>query len=322
LQVVDWDAPRDLAPKLSLRFTPAGHILGASCVQLDVAGRRVLFTGDLGRPLHPVLTAPAPPPEADVVVCESTYGDRAHAEPEEAVAALGLAISRTLGRGGSVVIPAFAVDRTEVILHALRSLVRAGRLPGVPVYVDSPMALRALSVYRTAIAEGWREIRPELHGAEAPFDTGQLHELRSAADSHALEERDEPCVIVSASGMATGGRVLRHLAKHLPDPRSSVLLPGYQVPGTRGARLVAGERAVKMLGRYVPVRAEVVALDGFSVHADADEITAWLASGSTQPEMTFAVHGEPAAAKALVQRIDRELGWAAVVPRDGERVAM
>ncbi len=322
LRVVDWEARVEIAPKLGARFTPAGHILGASCVTLEAGERRLLVTGDLGRPLHPVLAAPAPRPDADVLVCESTYGDRSHPEAGDSVAALGVVIARALDRGGSVVIPAFAVDRTEVVLHALRELVRGGKLPGVPVYVDSPMALRALSVYRRAIAEGWREVRPELHGSDSLFDPGNLREVRSIAESRDLEARDEPCVIVSASGMATGGRVLRHLAKHLPNPRSTVVLVGYQVPGTRGARLARGERAVKMLGRYVPVRAEIAPLGGFSVHADAGETLAWLRSGSRAPEMSFAVHGEPAAAKALADRIDHELGWPAVVPRDGETVAL
>jgi metallo-beta-lactamase family protein len=185
------------------------------------------------------------------------------------------------------------------------------------------MALEALAIYRRAIAEHWPEIRPDLRGDGRLFDPGDLREVRSFEQSRELQaEAGGARIIVSASGMATGGRVLRHLARHLPDPRSTVVLVGYQVPGTRGHRLLRGERAIKMVGRYVPVRAEIVNLAGFSVHADADEILAWLGSAEAPPAVSYAVHGEPEPARALAARIDSELGWAAVAPRDGERVKL
>jgi metallo-beta-lactamase family protein len=262
-------------------------------------------------------------PRVDALVCESTYGDRKHPPTADVVAALGAAISRTAARGGATLIPAFAVDRTEVVLLHLRELMQSGAAPRLPVYVDSPMALAGLAIYRRAISEHWPEIRPDLRGDGALFDPGDLREVRTLAQSRELQAGGlGPCIIVSASGMATGGRVLRHLARHLPDPRASVVLVGYQVPGTRGHRLLRGERAVKMLGRYVPVRAEVVNLAGFSVHADADEILAWLGAAEGAPAICYAVHGEPEPARALASRIDAELGWAAVAPRDAERVGV
>jgi metallo-beta-lactamase family protein len=184
------------------------------------------------------------------------------------------------------------------------------------------MALAALRVYRRALTEGWDEVEPALRGREEVLDPGELTEIRDPRESRALCEAPGPFIVISASGMATGGRVLHHLAERLPDPRNTILLVGYQVRGTRGHRLLAGERAVKMLGRYVPVRAEVRDLSAFSVHADADELVAWLASAPSPPRVAFAVHGEPEAAAALARRVDRELGFPAVVPEDGERVRL
>jgi metallo-beta-lactamase family protein len=325
LRAVEPGVEFQLAPGVRARLARAGHILGAASLQLvdERSGRRIGFSGDLGRPQHPLLRGPEPPGRVDALVCESTYGDRRHPAAADVSGALGAAIARTAERGGVIVIPAFAVDRTEVVLLHLRELMQRGVAPRLPVYVDSPMALAALGIYRRAIAERWPEIRPDLRGDAGLFDPGDLREVRTLAQSRELQAGGTgPCIIVSASGMATGGRVLRHLARHLPDPRSSVVLVGYQVPGTRGHRLAHGERALKLLGRYVPVRAEVVNLAGFSVHADADETLAWLGSAEAAPSICFAVHGEPEAARSLAARIDSELGWLAVVPRDGERVTV
>jgi metallo-beta-lactamase family protein len=219
-------------------------------------------------------------------------------------------------------IPAFAVDRTELVLYHLRALAAAGRIPRLPVFVDSPMALAALRVYRRALAAGWEEVEPALRGHDEVLDPGELEEVRDPRQSRALTEAPGPFIVVSASGMATGGRVLHHLAQRLPDPKNTVLLVGYQVRGTRGHRLLSGERAVKMLGRYVPVRAEIRNLSAFSVHADADELVAWLASAASPPRGVFAVHGEPEAAAALAARVERELRLPTVVPKDGEVVRL
>jgi metallo-beta-lactamase family protein len=317
-------APLEIAPGIRLELTRAGHILGASSVSLRIDGspeRRLLVSGDLGRPQHPLLLGPAPPPAADYVLVESTYGDREHDEGD-VVEQLAAAVRETVARKGVVVIPAFAVDRTELVLFHLRALAEAGRIPRVPIFVDSPMALAALRVYRRALAEGREEVRPELRGHDEALDPGELSEIRDPRESHALCEAPGPFVVVSASGMATGGRVLHHLAARLPDPINSVLLVGYQVRGTRGHRLLSGERAVKMLGRYVPVRAQVRNLSAFSVHADASELVDWLRRMPSAPLGVFAVHGEAAAAAALAAEVDRSLGWPAVVPSHDERVQL
>lgn len=321
---VPYHAPTPLAEGVTCSFHHAGHILGSSIVSLEVDGvsaSRLTFSGDLGRPDHPLLRPPDPPPAAQTLVIESTYGDRVH-EDEEVVERFVGTIVETIGRGGVVVIPAFAVDRTEVVLRLLGELVKAGRVPDVPVYVDSPMALAALEVYRRAIAEGWEEIRPELHREDAVFSSGGLVEVRDVAESRDLAASTDPAIIVSASGMATGGRVLHHLAARLPNERNSVILVGYQAAGTRGRRMLQGTRVLKMLGQYVPVRARIVDLSAFSVHADQRELLAWARRAPQQPDIAFVVHGEPEAAESLRGTLERELGWTAVVPQHMERVRL
>lgn len=322
--VVPYDTPTAIASSIRATFRPAGHILGSSSVTLEVDGqhpRTIVFSGDLGRPQHPILQPPAPLRAADVVLTESTYGDRRH-EDVESLQRFEAAIVRTAERGGMILIPSFAVDRTEVVLFHLRQLTRAGRIPNLPVFVDSPMALSTLAVYRHAIAEGSPEIKPELRGADDPFDPGQLIEARRVEDSMAINAQPGPAVIISASGMATGGRVLHHLANRLPDARNSVILVGFQAEGTRGRSLLDGARAVKMLGRYIAVRAEVVNVPAFSVHADQAEILAWLRTAPRAPEATFVIHGEPSASEALRAAIEKELGWTAAVPRYLEQVRL
>jgi metallo-beta-lactamase family protein len=319
-QQVPFAATTTVAPGMKATLLPSGHILGSSIALIEAGGRRVVFSGDLGRPGHPLLVPPAPPPAADAIVCESTYADREHSETgDEDLAA---AILRTIGRGGVVLIPAFAVDRTEVVLMALRRLMQSGRIPKVPVHVDSPMALRALDVYRDAVASGARDIRTEVVASGEPFDPGDLRFSRSAQESMAINEPREPCVIISASGMGTGGRVVHHLKHLLPGRRNAVLLVGYQAVGTRGRDLVEGARQLKMHGQYVPVRAEVVSLGGMSVHADADELMAWLGSAPATPAAVYVVHGEPESSRALIDRIRTELDWVAVAPRMGEIVSL
>lgn len=315
-QIVDFDTPVPLGGGVTVRLPAAGHILGSASPVLTADGVTLAFSGDLGRANHPLLRPPAPPPAASAIIVESTYGDRIH--PPHPQQALADAINRTVDRGGSVVIPAFAVDRTELLVLALQDLTRAGRIPRLPIFLDSPMALRGLQVYQAAVARGSGDVRPNL-----PVDLlsdSDVHEAHSTTQSQALNDPAEPSIIISASGMASGGRVLHHLKQMLPDPRHSVLLVGYQAVGTRGRDLVDGATQVKIHGEYVPVRAEVVDVQGFSVHADADELLAWLASAPEPPQVTYVVHGEPAASAELARRIGAELGWLAVVPRDGERV--
>lgn len=292
--------------KVSLRS--AGHILGSATARVEAGGASVLFSGDLGRGTHPLLPPREDPPEADVMVIESTYGDRSH---PAASTTLRDAVRRAVERGGSVLIPAFAVDRTELVLLEIGRLMGSGQIPELPVLVDSPMALAALGVYRRA-----------LHDAGRPQDFGipHLRAVSQAADSMALNRPSKPVIVVSASGMATGGRVVHHLAAQLPDPRNVVILTGYQAEGTRGRSLAEGARAVKIQGHYVPVHAEIVVDDSFSAHADADEMVAWLSRAPRPPRIVFVVHGESAPAGRLARRIQDELGWTAVAPRYGERV--
>ena len=252
---------------------------------------------------------------------ESTYGNRLH-EDTESLQRFEDAIVRTAERGGMVIIPAFAVDRTEVILFHLRHLTRMNRVPDMPVYVDSPMALATLATYRQALAEGSPEVDPQLANDPAPFDPGRLIEARSVEQSMAINEQRYPSIIISASGMATGGRVLHHLAHRLPDHRNTVILVGFQAEGTRGRLLLEGARSIKMLGRYIPVRAEIVNVPAFSVHADQYEMLQWLRKAPSEPETVFVVHGEQDAATTLQEKIETDLGWTSAVPRHLEQVRL
>ncbi|MGA7758849.1 MAG: MBL fold metallo-hydrolase [Ilumatobacteraceae bacterium] len=308
----DFDRPVDVAPGITARFTRAGHILGSASVHLtidDVETTTLLVSGDLGRGSHPLLTGPDTPPAADTVLIESTYGDSLHPEPSEEIGQLAELINRTAGRGGTILIPAFAVDRTEVLLVTLQSLMSEGRIPELAVYVDSPMALRVLDVYRAA-------------SPGIDFDPGGgLHECPTVEDSKSLNALTAPSIIISASGMASGGRVLHHLARLLPHHRNSVVLCGFQAAGTRGRSLSDGARTVKMLGRYVPVRAEIMTLRSLSVHADADGLVAWIDRLPQRPRTVFVVHGEPDASEQLAERLI-EQGITAVVPHQFERVQL
>jgi metallo-beta-lactamase family protein len=315
---------QEVAPGVHVTMRPAGHILGSATVSLrlaDASDRTVLFSGDLGRPHHPLLLPPAPPGAPEVVVMESTYGDRSH-EDADAVVALRDAVLRTAERGGIVLVPAFAVDRTEVVLHHLAGLVRRGQMPAIPVYVDSPMALDALRVYREAVADGAEDVRGAVDDDGDPFDAGVVTEVRDVDGSKALAGLTAPAVIISASGMATGGRVVHHLARLLPDWRNTVVLVGYQAPGTRGRLLSDGAAEVKMLGRHVPVRADVVDLGAFSVHADQGELCDWLDAATGDPEVVYLVHGEPRAAEALRDEMRRRRERTVVVAVEGERVRL
>jgi len=319
-----FDTRVEAAPGVHATFRRAGHILGAAVVLIEIEGarrRRLLFSGDLGRPHHPILRPPAAAPEADVIVIESTYGDRKH-DDDASLKLFEEAIVRTVARGGVIIIPSFAVDRTEVILSHLSRLIREARIPAIPVYVDSPMALAALKVYKAAIAAGSDEIRPELSAEADPFDSTRLNEVRTADESIALSLLSGPMLIISASGMATGGRVLHHLAARMPDARNTVILVGYQAEGTRGRLILDGAGSVKMLGRYVPVRAEVVNVPAFSVHADQAEVIGWLKTAPRPPEAVYVVHGDPPAAEALRYAIATQLKWNAVVPRHLELVRL
>ncbi|WP_407361174.1 MBL fold metallo-hydrolase RNA specificity domain-containing protein [Microbacterium sp. LBN7] len=302
-----------LTRSASVRLLRAGHILGAMSAYLDVSGVRLCFTGDLGRPDEPLMRPPHPFDGADVLVTESTYGNRSHsdADPEEQ---LGDIVRRTVRRGGVVLIPAFAVGRTETILLHLSRLLKRGDIPDVPIYVNSPMAVSVADVYRG---------HPEEHRMSSE-EVERLYQVatpvRSVDESKLLNLRGGPMIIVSASGMLTGGRVLHHLRAYGPDQRNTIVLTGFQAGGTRGARLAAGERSLRIFGKDVPIKAEVAAIDSMSAHADADDIIDWMRKAPRPPAAVYVTHGEPAAADTLRLRIERELGWPARVPEHEEEV--
>jgi metallo-beta-lactamase family protein len=322
LQSSPFSDPVSVASGVDVRFEPAGHILGSASLHITLDGStELVFSGDLGRSNHPLLRPPAPVEDADWIVVESTYGNRDHTD-NEAVEKLAGVIERTVARGGSVIIPAFAVDRTELLLFHLHRLGAQRRLPNVPVYVDSPMALDALQIYRTAVDDGAIDLRPEVRSDDRLFSVSGLEAVRDAESSKRISHDAAPAVIIAGSGMATGGRVLHHLARCLPDRRHAVVLVGFQANGTRGRQLLEGATSVKIHGRYVPVRAEICDLEGFSVHADADELLDWLRTATRAPDAVFVVHGEPESASALQRRIAGELDWAAAVPAQGERLLL
>ncbi len=319
------DEPIEVAPGMTVELRWAGHILGSASVlatlQTPRGECRVFFSGDIGRPTHPILSPPRPPPAADVFVIESTYGNRIHPDPAEDLERLAKCVSSTAERGGMTLIPAFAVDRTEVVLEAIHRLEAADRVPRLPIFVDSPMALAVLGLYRRALRSGHPGIRPHVTESEV-FDTSRVTECRTVEESKDLAGLSYPSIIISASGMATGGRVLHHLERLLPDSRNSVVLSGFQAAGTRGRRLADGERTVKMFGRYVPVRADIEQMESFSVHADADELEQWLSSAETPPDTCYLVHGSEIASLAMRDIVDGHLGWPAVVPWPKERVLL
>lgn len=320
LRTVDFGQTVAAADGVRVTLGRAGHILGSAWAFLEFteAARTAVVSGDLGRPGHHVLRPPEPRPACDVLLLESTYGARERHD-EDATKLFARTIRRTIGRGGSVLIPAFAVDRTEVLLIELTELVRAGAIPSAPVLVDSPMALASLRVYRDAIARLRPEVRPDLGGRTDPFDPGNLAELHTVEESMTANNPRLPSIIISASGMATGGRVLHHMKHLLPDRRNTVIVVGFAAAGTRARQLVTGARELKIHGRYVPVRAEVEVLDAFSAHADAGELVDWAVTAPA-PDAAYLVHGEPDAARTLAARLRDEHDWNAIVPRDGERV--
>ena len=298
-----------------LTFRRAGHILGASTVELKTAGRTLVFSGDLGRYGDPVMLNPEPVRDADYLLVESTYGDRRH-DHTDGMALLGETIRRTAKRGGTVVIPAFAVGRTQALLWCLRQLKDRAAIPDLPVYLDSPMAQDVTDLY-ARYPDEHRLTPAECRHA---FTVAQF--TRTVEQSKAISHSPMPKVIVSASGMATGGRVLHHLKAYLPDDRNTIVLAGYQAAGTRGASLAAGAPSVKMHGQWVSVRAEVVEMPMLSAHADCDEILRWLSEFERPPRETFVTHGEPEASAALAERIRRELKWTCRVPEPLETVAL
>lgn len=312
-KAVKFDQDVVIHPGIRARFRPAGHILGSATVELTAGDTSIAFSGDLGPPNSATMADPAVVRHADYLVVESTYGNRKHetADPEEALASV---ITRVAARGGTVLIPAFAVGRTQTILFHLDRLKRADRIPDVPVFLDSPMAIDASEILCRHFGEH------RLSEAQCRTACGVTHYVREASESKALDANSMPKIIISASGMATGGRILHHLKFYAPDARNALVFTGFQAGGTRGEAIVSGAEAVKIHGGYVKIRAEVHNLHMLSAHADADQILGWLKGFEKPPRRTFVTHGEPAASDALRRRIEETLGWTCAVPEYRERV--
>jgi len=326
LEPVPFDTWHELHPGIRFRYHRQGHILGAAAVELETktsGGRRktIYFSGDVGRYGVPILREPVSYPGSDVLFLESTYGDRLHGKGDPRTL-LGEEIQAALGRGGVILIPAFAIDRTQEILYMLHELMVDGDLPQIPIYLDSPMAIEATALYTRYIAEHDVEMRQFFSDQENPIFPPNLQATPTSRDSRKLNSLDGPAIIVSASGMATGGRILHHLKLRLPDERNSVIFVGYQARGTKGRRLVEGEEQIKIHGQWIPVKAHVSRVSGLSAHADASELLLWLERRESEPEKVVLVHGEYEAQKALAARLKEELRWEASIPDLGETLTV
>jgi metallo-beta-lactamase family protein len=320
LQPVGYDRPVPVVPGLEVDFINAGHLLGSAYARLRTGGRTYLFGGDLGRYGRPVLPDPTPVAEADVLLVESTYGNRLH-EADDDGAQIATIVNEAVQRGGKLIIPSFAIGRVEEILYWIGRLEQERRIPMLPVYVDSPMASGALEFY----SERTHELDPGMKPAErrvSVFSTERFTVIGTPQDSVDLVASSQPAIIIASSGMATGGRVLHHLASALPNPKNTVLFVGYQAEGTRGRNLIEGATQVKIHGEMVPVQAHVTKINSMSAHADAGEILRWLSGFTRPPSMTYLVHGEPAALNALQGTIASKLGWAVHIARYLERVEL
>jgi metallo-beta-lactamase family protein len=315
LRRTDFDKPFVPMPGVTAQFSRAGHLLGAASVRIEHAGRSILFSGDIGRPDDPLMPAPAPPPHADHVVIESTYGDRTHPAVDPQVQLRDL-ILKAIARGGIILVPTFAVGRAQLLMLLIARLKAAGEIPDVPMYLDSPMAIDATDSLLRFPGEH------RLNTADiALLRTAAIH-VHTPGQSRMLDAIRQPTIILAASGMATGGRILHHLKVFMPDARNLIVFAGFQAGGTRGAAMIAGARTVRIHGEEFPVNAEVAALDTLSAHADAPELMAWLSRMPSAPRNVFITHGEPPASDALRQRIDRELHWHAVVPEYRDRIEL
>ena len=346
LQPVGYDRPMPVTPDIEVEFINAGHLLGSSYARVRTGGRTILFGGDLGRFSRPVLPDPSSISGADYLLVESTYGNRVH-EQDDNGTQLADVVNSTAQLGGRIIIPSFAIGRVEELIYWLKRLEMEKRIPVLPVFVDSPMAVDALARYTERLRELDPDMQPEIRDEKAPhgpaahndtreerqrhasherqlcaFCTERFRTISSAAESKQLTQSKMPAIVISASGMATGGRVLHHLKAALPDSRNTVLFVGYQAAGTRGRQLVDGQKTVKIHGEMIPVQARVALVESMSAHADSNEILRWLGGYTQPPRLTFIVHGEPAAMDALSATIHNKLGWTTKMPAHGETVEL
>ena len=346
LQPIGYERPVPLAAGIEVEFANAGHLLGSSYVKMRVDGRTIVFGGDLGRFGRPVLPDPTPVSQADYLLVESTYGNRVH-EQDDNGDRLAAIVNETANRGGKLIIPAFAIGRVEELIYWLKRLEAEKRIPVLPVFVDSPMAGAALARYTERVHELDAELRPEESAQKAPhgaaargesksrraesarrerqlsvFCTERFRTIASAEESKQLTQSQMPAIVISSSGMATGGRVLHHLKAALPNGRSTALFVGFQAEGTRGRQLVDGAPTVKIHGQTIPVQARIEKIDSMSAHADSEEILRWLGGFKRAPSMTFLVHGELTAMQALQGTITQKLGWQTMTPRHEQTVEL
>ncbi len=329
---VPLETTTQLSTELEFRFVRAAHILGSAMAEVTLktnrAGRRLLFTGDIGRvrnntisPGKVVRSGPTEGESADVVVMESTYGNREHPtnDPRPQLAQL---VRQAAERGGSVVVPAFAVERTQKFVFMLKQLMEAGQMPRLPVFCDSPMAIKAVEIFLKHTEEYSDETRHLISKSGSPLQWPGFTFASTPEESKKINETRYPCIIISSSGMVTGGRILHHLAQRLPDPKNLVIFIGFQAPGTRGFTIKSGAPEVKIFGEMVPIRAQIATLEQFSDHADTPELLQWLHTLRAKPSATYLVHGEPAAASQLQAAINKELGWNVQVAQWLQKVAL
>ncbi|MBB6324786.1 metallo-beta-lactamase family protein [Algoriphagus iocasae] len=313
----DFERPFKINKNVTVTYYHAGHILGASIVKIIIKGetqeKKLVFSGDLGRYHDPILYPPTRIPKADVLWIESTYGDRV-SPPVRAEDELGRAIRDTFDRGGLVIIPAFAVGRTQLVMYYLFQLMEKGKIPKVPIFLDSPMAINATKLYLDFKNDHQLAAVLEEENNH-PFDHSQLHYFQKQEQSRSLNEFRGNAIIISASGMATGGRVLHHLFHHLPSEKNGVIFVGYQAEGTRGRRLVEGEPETSIYGRSVPVKAKIYQIEGLSAHADQSELMDWAEGFTDRPKFTFIIHGEEKSATVLGRKLKDELGWNTIIPQ-------
>ena len=326
LQAVPFGQRFTLRPGIEFRYHRQGHILGAAAVEVRIkaaAGDHVTlyFSGDVGRYDVPMLQPPEPYPGSTYLVVESTYGDTFH-DPVDPREQLADVITEAAGRKGIILIPAFAIDRTQEVLYLLRELVEDGAIDPLPIYLDSPMAREATEVYRSCALEHDAEMKELVREGIDPLVPPNLVIVGRVEESKRLNTVGGPAIIISASGMATGGRILHHLRHRLPDPSTTVVFVGYQAAGTRGRRILDGEGEIKIFGEMVPVRAQVRTIPSLSAHADADELTIWATGAVTTPAKVFVTHGEPQASQALAARFTERFGWECVVPALEETVRL
>ena len=326
LRPLEYGKPLKLADGTYLLFHDAGHILGSAIAEVTIVDRgkpmRIVFSGDLGRYNALILRDPAPIGQADVLLVESTYGDRRHAA-EEVSHDVAEVINETARRGGMLLIPAFAIGRTQTMLYVIRELKEKKAIPDLPIFVDSPMAMRVTELFCKHIGEFDEEAQAVFRATgKCPVLCPNLNFVHTPEESQRVNDLRYPAIIISASGMATGGRILHHLKLRLPDPRNTVFLVSYQSVGTRGRLLQEGAKEIKIHGEMVPVRAKIRSMDTFSGHADSDEIMRWLRTFTDAPKLTFVVHGEAGASHALAERIRSELGWQTHVPQYLESVKL